>query len=81
MNPKSKLLRGKGESQLCLLNRFRLLMWTMLEQCRESVQSYGYTNTDVKISLYVSVHIKAIPWKFHILNPKNSRVIISSWSL
>ena len=33
------------------------------------------TNEDFKISLYVCVHIKAIPWKFCILNPKNLRVI------
>ena len=30
---------------------------------------------DLKISLYVGVHIKTIPWKFRILNPKDSRVI------
>ena len=27
----------------------------------------------MKISVCVRVHIKTIPWKFHILNPKNSR--------
>ena len=31
-----------------------------------------YTNADLKISVYVYVHIKTIPWKFRILNPKNS---------
>ena len=36
---------------------------------------YTYTNADLKISLYVCVHIKKLPWKFRILNPKNSRVI------
>ena len=39
-----------------------------------------YTNADLKISLYVCVHIKTIPWKFRIPNPKNSGVICS-WSL
>ena len=29
----------------------------------------------MKISLYVQVHLKTIPWKFRILYPKNSRVI------
>ena len=29
----------------------------------------------MKISLYVLVHVKIIPWKFRILNHKNSRVI------
>ena len=37
--------------------------------------SWGYTNADLKISLYACVHIKTIPWKFFILKPKNSRVI------
>ena len=35
---------------------------------------------DMKIFLYVCVYIKTIPWKFRILNPKNSRVICP-WSL
>ena len=39
-----------------------------------------YTNADLKISLYVCVHIKRIPWKFRILNPQESRVICL-WSL
>ena len=34
-----------------------------------------YPNVDLKISLYVRVYIKTIPWKFRILNPKSSRVI------
>ena len=34
-----------------------------------------YTNADLKISLYVRVHIKLVLWKFHILNPKNSQAI------
>ena len=37
--------------------------------------TYRYTNADLKISLYVCVHVKAIPWKFCILNPKSSQVI------
>ena len=32
------------------------------------------------ISLYIRVFIKTIPWKFHIFNPKNFR-IIHPWSL
>ena len=35
-----------------------------------------YTNADLEISLYVAIHIKIIFWKFFILNPKNSRVIL-----
>ena len=34
-----------------------------------------YTNADLKISLYVCVHIKTIQWKFCMFNPKNSWVI------
>ena len=34
-----------------------------------------YTNADLKMSLYVRVHIKMIPWKIRILNPRNSRVM------
>ena len=34
-----------------------------------------YTNADLKIFLFVSVHKNIVPWKFRILNPKNSRVI------
>ena len=30
---------------------------------------------DLKISPYIQIHIKVIPWKFRILNHKNSRVI------
>ena len=36
--------------------------------------------TVLLILLYVWVHIKTIPWKFCILNPRNSRVIYT-WSL
>ena len=37
-------------------------------------------NTDLKMSLYVWVHLKTIPWKFRILNTKNS-LVIYPWSL
>ena len=36
---------------------------------------YRYTNAGLKISVYVRIHIKTIPWKLCILNPKNSQVI------
>ena len=44
---------------------------------RYSVLHYIFenTNADLKISLYVLVHIKTIPWKFSILNPRISRVL------
>ena len=38
------------------------------------------TNADLKFSLHVCVHIKTIPWKFCILDPKNSWVIYL-WTL
>ena len=34
-----------------------------------------YTIADLKISLVIHVDIKMIPWKFRILNSKNSGVI------
>ena len=34
-----------------------------------------YINADLKISIYVRAHIKGIPCKFCILNPKSFRVI------
>ena len=35
----------------------------------------SYTNADLKISLYVCIRVKIIPWKFRILNAKNARII------
>ena len=37
--------------------------------------NYSYTNADLQISQYVLIHIQITPWKFRILNPKNSWVI------
>ena len=37
----------------------------------------GCTNADFKISLYVRVNLKMIPWKNRILNPYNARVVYS----
>ena len=39
-----------------------------------------YSDADLRISLYVCVHKKTIPWTFCIPNPNNSRVICP-WSL
>ena len=41
---------------------------------------YSCKICSLKISLYVCVHIKTIPWKFLSLKPNNSR-FISPWSL
>ena len=40
--------------------------------CRRQrkIRLVRYTNSDLKISLYVWVDIKTIPWKFHIPNSK-----------
>ena len=44
--------------------------------CRLEVWCFQrYTNADLKLSSYVRVPMKIIPWKFRILNRKNSRVI------
>ena len=75
----SEIIRlvGKTENiQRILLSRLHgSYVWIQL-----SLKHLRYTNADLKISLYVCVHIKTIPWKFHILNPKNSWVICP-WSL
>ena len=39
------------------------------------------TNADLKISIYVRVHIKTISCTFRILNPKISRAIYYPWNL
>ena len=44
------------------------------------IPPWRYTNADLKISLYVCVHIKTISWKFRMLCHENSRVICP-WSL
>ena len=44
------------------------------------LKTLRYTNADLKISLYVRAHIKTIPWKFCIVNPRNSGVIFT-WNL
>ena len=44
----------------------------------DNCEPYRCPNADLKIYLHVCVHIKTIPWKFRILNPKSSRVICPS---
>ena len=34
-----------------------------------------YTNADMKISLYVLIHIEILPSKFRFLNSKNTQII------
>ena len=58
--------------------RNRILFYVYIF-CRDNVNtqvwlSQRYTNADLKISLYIQIHIKIIPRKFSILNRKNSRV-------
>ena len=48
--------------------------------CQSLIGCWRYTNADLKISLYVCVHLKTRTWKFRILNPKNFWVICP-WSL
>ena len=44
-----------------------LLLKLHLTMCDKEYQRY--TNVDLKISVYVCIHRKAIPRKFRILNP------------
>ena len=39
------------------------------------MKSWRCNNADLKIPLYVCVHVKTTPWKFRIFNPKDYRVI------
>ena len=48
---------------------------TVLSQVKKT-----YANADLKISLYVCVYLKTVPWKCRILDPENSRVTCP-WSL
>ena len=36
---------------------------------------------NLKISLYVRLHKKTMPWKFRIINPKNAQVILPMFEL
>ena len=47
----------------------RILLFEHYCECQR------YTNADLKTYLYVCIHIKTIPWKFRILNPK----FVSFW--
>ena len=40
-----------------------------------SKHTQRYSNGDFKTFLYIQIHIKIIPFKFHILNQKKCRVI------
>ena len=49
----------------------------MLLNCKNiETTSERFTNTNLKIFLYVLILIKITLWKFRTLNPKNSRVIL-----
>ena len=49
--------------------------YNYIDYCEKKKNVNTYTNVDLKISLYVCVHIKTTPCKFRIPNLKNSRVI------
>ena len=58
-----------NSSENTLLDFFtELLQWLLLNKLKG-------TNSELKISLHVWVHVKTIPLKFCILNFKNSRHI------
>ena len=41
----------------------------------EDADFFSYTNVDLNISLYGQVHLKTIPWKIHIFNPKKVKLV------
>ena len=52
-----------------------------VRQSKPSLYPQKYSNVDSKVSsVYVCAHIKTMPWKFSILNPKSCQVICR-WSL
>ena len=51
----------------------KLLWWSLC--FNEDADLFSYTNVDLNISLYGQVHIKTIPWKIHIFNPKKVKLV------
>ena len=57
-------------------NYYNTGSWSLKYWKLHSVCCQRFTHANLKISLYVLlIYIKMLPWKFHILNPKNSRII------
>ena len=63
---------GENTSKKTTANGMWRVLWNIVQLIEIPVRD---TNADLKISLYVYVHVKIITWKFRILNPKNSNVI------
>ena len=77
-------VKNKGIKTMCLRNIFSLqfTVFNRRDQCfvisRKQLRPFTpsrYTNAEMKISLYIQIHIKIIRSKFRILDRKNSRVI------
>ena len=63
------IVKTSNSTENTLLDFFtELLQWLLLNKLKG-------TNSELKISLHVWVHVKTIPLKFRILNSKNSRYI------
>ena len=58
--------------------RMKLQIWSHLQKksLMENFILCAVTIADLKISVFVLIHIKIIPWKLRVLSPKNSRDIL-----
>ena len=63
----------KSKIRLCRNIRFYILhnRWSFTLR----ISSVTVTKSAGNVHVYVRIHVKTIPWKFRILNPKNSRVM------
>ena len=87
MKQKLLIYGNKSKSGINKTRKILFIMFsyhdTLLLLALESVFNWNFlkytntskTNEDLKISIFVLIHIKIIPWSFSVLNPKNSWVM------
>ena len=68
----NSIKRGIFYSQALRFNKICYNRSDLRNSCKRLLKG---ANAELKVSLYVCVHIKTIPSKFPFLNPDNSRVI------
>ena len=56
----------KFQLKFISIPQFCVIQYKKTEKC----VIWRYTNADLKIFSYLCVHIKIMPWKFRILNPR-----------
>ena len=60
---------------LIFFKRFWGLYYAFFVMYAASLFLSWYTNAYLKVSLYIRIHLKIIPWNSRILNPNKSRVM------